>query len=80
METMIDGVKQTLSEALLADEVLLVPAKCRNRGCRRRSATDNLFITDRGFSFAKSVMEMHKQENKKCTQKSKSLRRKLPTS
>ena len=40
----------------------------------------NLFITVRGFSFAKSVMEMYKQENKKCTQKSKSLRRKLPTS
>ena len=39
----------------------------------------NLFITVRGFSFAKSVMEMYKQENKKCTQKSKSLRRKLPS-
>ena len=39
----------------------------------------DLYITIRGFSFTKSVMEMYKQKNKRCTQKAKSLRRKLPT-
>ena len=39
----------------------------------------NLFITIRGFSFSKLLMEMYKQETKKSTQKSKSLRRKLTT-
>ena len=38
-----------------------------------------LFITIRGFSFSKSLMEMYKQEVKKSMQKSKSLRRKLTT-
>lgn len=40
----------------------------------------DLFITVRGFSFSKSVMELYKQTAKKSTQKSKSLRRKLVTS
>ena len=35
------------------------------------------WITIRGFSFANSVMEQYKQENKKGTAKSKSLRTKL---
>ena len=35
------------------------------------------WITIRGFSFASSMMEMYKQENKKGTGKSKSLRTKL---
>ena len=35
------------------------------------------WITIRGFSFANSVMEQYKQENKKSTAKSKSLRTKL---
>ena len=37
----------------------------------------NKWITIRGFSFASSLMEMYKQENKKGTGKSKSLRTKL---
>ena len=37
----------------------------------------NLYITIGGFSFSISLMEMYKQESKKCTQKAKSLRRKL---
>ena len=39
----------------------------------------DLFITVRGFSFAKSFMEMYKQATKKSTQKSKALRKTLPT-
>ena len=40
----------------------------------------DLYVTIRGFSFSKSLMEMYKQQAKKCTQKSKSLRQKLATS
>ena len=36
-----------------------------------------LFVTIRGFSFAKSFMEMYKQSTKKSTQKSKALRKKI---
>ena len=36
-----------------------------------------LFVTIRGFSFAKSFMELYKQSAKKSTQKSKALRRKI---
>ena len=39
----------------------------------------DLFITVRGFSFTKSFMEMYKQATKKSTQKSKALRKTLPT-
>ena len=35
------------------------------------------WVTIRGFSFAKSLMELYKQRSKKSTQKSKSLRTKL---
>ena len=38
-----------------------------------------LWLDIRGFSFAKSVMEMYKQETKKSTGKSKSLCTKLFT-
>ena len=38
-----------------------------------------LWLDIRGFSFAKSVMEKYKQETKKSTGKSKSLRTKLFT-
>ena len=37
----------------------------------------NKWITICGFSFASSIMEIYKQENKKGTGKSKSLRTKL---
>lgn len=37
----------------------------------------NLYVTVRGFSFAKSWLEMFKQEHKRKLQKSKSLRSKL---
>ena len=37
----------------------------------------NKWVTIRGFSFASSLMELYKQENKKGTEKSKSLRTKL---
>ena len=36
-----------------------------------------LFVTIRGFSFAKSFMELYKQSTKKSTQKSKALRKKI---
>lgn len=35
------------------------------------------FITIRGFSFSKSIVELYKQQHKKSTQKSKPLRRKV---
>ena len=35
------------------------------------------WITIRGFSFAKTMLELYKKETKKGTQKSKALRRKL---
>ena len=38
-----------------------------------------LWLDIQGFSFAKSVMEKYKQETKKSTRKSKSLRTKLFT-
>ena len=80
METMTDGVKQRLSDAVLADDDVrfywcLQSVEIGDaEGEVLLKMIVNLF---RGFSFAKSVMEMYKQENKKCTQKSKSLRRKL---
>ena len=37
----------------------------------------NLYVTVRGFSFAKSWLEIYKQEQRKKLQKSKSLRSKL---
>ena len=36
-----------------------------------------LYVTIRGFSFAKSYLEIYKQKNKKRLQKSKSLRKKV---
>ena len=38
-----------------------------------------MWITIRGFSFAKNIMEMYKQETKKGTEKAKSLRSTLST-
>ena len=38
-----------------------------------------LWVTIRGFSFAKSIMEKYKQESKKFTEKSKGLHTKLFT-
>lgn len=40
----------------------------------------NKYITIRGFSFAKSLMEIYKKDTKKGTQKAKSLRRKVAES
>lgn len=86
METMADGVKQKLSKAVIADDdvtfywCLLSVEIGDAAGELLLKMITNLFITIRGFSFAKSVMEMFKQNNKKGTQKSKALRRKLPTS
>ena len=37
----------------------------------------NTWITIRGYSFVNTIIEQYKQENKKTTQKSKALRRKL---
>ena len=37
-----------------------------------------LYVTVRGFSFAKTIVEQYKQVSKKSTQKSKALRKNLP--
>ena len=79
METMTDGIKQRLSEAVMADDDVmfywcLLSVEIEDaEGEEQLKVIVNLFITVRGFSFAKSVMEMYKQENNKCTQKSQNL-------
>ena len=72
MEMMTAGVKQRLSETILTDDDVrfywcLLSAEIGDaEGEVLLKMIVDLFITVRGFSFAKSVMEMYKQE-KKCT-------------
>ena len=86
MEAITEGVKQRLYDTVVADDdvnfywsLLTVEIEDAEGAVLLKMIID-LFSTIRGFSFAKSVMEMYKQEHKKCTQKSKFLRKKLPTS
>ena len=82
----VDGsVKKQLHDTVITDEdiafhwsILTIEVE-KEEGAVLLGMMVNLFITIRGFSFSKSLMEMYKQEAKKSTQKSKSLRRKLTT-
>ncbi len=82
---MTEGVKKELHKTITTDEdiafhwsMLTVEVE-EAEGEVLLGMIVGLYITIRGFSFSKSLMEMYKQEAKKCTQKAKSLRRKLAT-
>ena len=85
VRTMTDGIKKELRETVITDEDIAFHWSTLSIEVEEAEGTVllgmivDLFITIRGFSFSKSLMEMYKQEAKKCTQKSKSLRRKLQT-
>ena len=81
---MMEGVKKQLHDTIITDEdiafhwsILTIEVE-KEEGAVLLGMMVNLFITIRGFSFSKSL-EIYKQEAKKSTQKSKSLRRKLTT-
>lgn len=82
---MMEGVKKQLHDTIITDEdiafhwsILTIEVEKEEDAVLLGMMVD-LFITIRGFSFSKLLMEMYKQEAKKSTQKSKSLRRKLTT-
>ena len=83
--SMSEGVKKELHSTIVADEdiaffwCMLTVEVEEAEGKVLLGMIADLYITIRGFSFAKSLMEMYKQETIRCTQKAKSLRRKLPT-
>ena len=82
---MMEGVKKQLHDSIITDEdivfhwsILTIEVE-KEEGAALLGMMVNLFITIRGFSSSKSLMEMYKQEAKKSTPKSKSLRWKLTT-
>ena len=80
----MEGVKKQLHDTIITDEDIafhwsILTIEVEKEGAVLLGMMMNLFITIRGFSFSTSLMEMYKQEAKKSTQKSKSLRRKLTT-
>ncbi len=85
VRTMTEGIKKELHETIITDEdiafhwCMLTVEVEDAEGTVLLGMIADLFITIRGFSFSKSLMEMYKQKTKKCTQKAKSLRRKLLT-
>ena len=82
---MMDGVKVELRSTIVTDDdigfywCMLTVEVEEAEGKVLLEMIVDMYINIRGFSFSKSMMEMYKQETKRCTQKSKSLRRKLPT-
>ena len=83
--TMSEGVKGELHSMIVSDDdiafywCMLTVEVEEAEGKVLLGMITELYINVRGFSFSKSLMEMYKQETKRCTQKAKSLRRKLPT-
>ena len=84
-DSMNDGFRQRLKDMMVSDDDILfywtlagqiegdeTADKCLALMCDK-------WITIRGFSFAKNIMELYKQESKKGTAKSKSLRSTLCT-
>ena len=73
---MSEGVKKHLHDTIIADEdiafhwCMLTVEVEEAEGAVLLGMIADLYITIRGFSFSKSLMEMYKQEAKKCTQKS----------
>ena len=83
METISAGMKATLMEAVTSDEdvlffwtILAAEWEEEEEQALLPMLTE-LWITIRGFSFAKSFLEIYKQANKKTVQKSKGLRKQL---
>ena len=82
---MTEAVRKDLHDTIITDEdvafhwCMLTVEVEEAKGAVLLGMITDLYITIRGFSFSKSLMEMYKQEVKKCTQKSKSLRQKLAT-
>ena len=82
---MTEGVRKDLRDTIIADGdvafhwCMLTVEVEEAEGAVLLGMITDLYITIRGFSFSKSLMEMYKQEAKKRTQKSKSLRQKLAT-
>ena len=83
--TLTDGVKGELHSIIVSDDdigfywCMLTIEVEEAEGKVLLEMIVNMYINLRGFSFSKALMEMYKQETKSCTQKSKSLRHKLPT-
>ena len=82
-ESISDGIKSVLMETISGDEDVLffwTILTAEWEGEEEKvllSMVIELWITIRGFSFARSFLEMYKQLNKKTVQKSKGLRKKL---
>ena len=80
--TISAGFKDLLIEAITSDEDVqffwsILPAEWEEEELVLFQMIINLWITIRGFSFAGSWLEMHKQSNKKTVQKSKGIRKHL---
>ena len=82
---MTEGVRKDLRDTIIADEdvafhwCMLTAGVEEAKGVVLLGMITDLYITIRGFSFSKSLMEMYKQDVKKCTRKYRSLRQKLAT-
>ena len=76
VHTMTEGVKKDLQETIMSDADIafhwsMLTVEVEDvEGAVLLEMIVGLFITIRGFSFSKSLMEMYKQEVKKSTQKS----------
>ena len=81
---MDDTFQQTLANSIIADDDVqfywrFTGTMDKNTGANCLELVTQKWITIRGFSFANSIMEMYKQQAKKCTGKSKGLRTKMFT-
>ena len=82
-QSISEGIKFTLMETIACDEDVLFFWSILSAEWEEKeeqallSMVIELWITIRGFSFARSFLEMYKQANKKSVQKSKGLRKKL---
>ncbi len=86
VQSISDGIKAEMVEAVVTDEDVLlfwsiVSAEWEEEEEKALlTMIVKLWITIRGFSFAKSFLELYKQANKKTVQKSKGLRKQLNNS
>lgn len=76
-DTILDDIYT--NEDILFQWSLLSASVDENVGMIILQKIANLYVTIRGFAFASSCLELYKQQYKKKTQKSKSLRKKLCT-
>ena len=84
-DSMNDGFRQRLKDMMVSDDdvlfywILAGKIEGDETADKCLALMRDKWITIRGFSFAKSIMELYKQESKKGTAKSKSLRSTLCT-